>query len=293
MNHPQIYVSSSCSRARDIKVAVQELAGAGFRFIELSGGCNYREQILEDLLDLQQQFQISFRCHNYFPPPPVHFVLNLSALDDGEYQRSIQHVQQAIGYSAQLGAKELGIHAGFRIQPAVSELGHPIASRTLAPYSQAIQRFSEAWLLLSAEAAAAGVTLFVENNVFSAANAYRFAGNNPFLATDVASVQDLLAPLGAPLLLDVAHLHVSCKTLGLDFSTQMQALLPQSRYLHLSDNDGLEDSNEGLHQGSTSSQLLQAADLRNKTMTLEVYADLDTIADSYQQVEQWLCGAGA
>lgn len=288
MKQSSIYVSSSCVNFRSIKDSVRCLADAGFRQIELSGGTHAYPAMLDDLLELQQQYQLSYRCHNYFPPPQQHFVLNLSALLPEDLARSVEHVAKAIDWSQQLGGDKLAIHAGFRIQPEVRELGQPIALKSLMPEEVALQRFCEVWPQLKQMAAAKGVTLYIENNVFSYANKLMFQGENPFLATDHNSIQTLLALTGSPLLLDVAHLKVSAHSLGFDFATQLRQLFGQADYIHLSDNNGEADSNQGLVQDSELYALLAEQSLADKTFTLEVYDGIDSIIRSYQLVQQLL-----
>ena len=47
-------------------------------------------------------------------------------MNDEIYNRSIQHYKHSIDLSKILGAKKYGIHAGFLIDPGLSELGEKI-----------------------------------------------------------------------------------------------------------------------------------------------------------------------
>ena len=86
-----IYVSSSCIKAQYIKQSVKTLAESGFDCIELSGGSEYYPQILEDLLELKEKYNLQFACHNYFPPPKNgDFVINLASLDSAVFERSLE-----------------------------------------------------------------------------------------------------------------------------------------------------------------------------------------------------------
>ena len=42
-----------------------------------------------DLLELKKQHDLNFLCHNYFPPPPAEFVLNIASLDDQVSEMSV------------------------------------------------------------------------------------------------------------------------------------------------------------------------------------------------------------
>lgn len=287
MNHSAIYVSSSCVNHRKIKDSVIALVEQGFRNIELSGGTHAYDHMEQDLIALKQQHQLSYRCHNYFPPPVSHFVLNLSSSDPVARGIAIKHIQSAIELSERLEAKKLGIHAGFRMQPKVTELGQAISKSQLLDEAVAIQLFVEAWLELSQQAKAAGVELYIENNVLSAANSKTFAAN-PFLATDHASIKHLLVLTQSKLLLDVAHLKVSCHSLGFNFSEQLTALIQCSDYIHLSDNNGLADTNKGLQPDSELLDILSHVSLQGKTFTLEVYDGAPSLSHSYQLIDSLL-----
>ena len=69
-----IYISTSCVKHRKIKDSVEELALNGFKNIELSGGTEYYENFERDLIELKGEYNLNYRCHNYFPPPKKPFV---------------------------------------------------------------------------------------------------------------------------------------------------------------------------------------------------------------------------
>ncbi len=71
-----------------IRDSVQELAENGFQNIELSGGTEYYENFERDLIELKGEYNLNYRCHNYFPPPKKPFVLNLASLNDETFQMS-------------------------------------------------------------------------------------------------------------------------------------------------------------------------------------------------------------
>lgn len=266
-----IYVSSSCVNNRKISESVEELAAAGFSHIELSGGTNLYSNWKDELIQLKTQYGLTYRCHNYFPPPKTHFVLNLSANDDAVRERSITHVLEAISLSKEFGAREYGIHAGFRFQPDHKKLGQQFDIVELQDEDEAIGRFAEAWNRLKLIAEEKGVVLFVENNVFSSANKRAFGDTNPFLATDAQSIAKLHDACKINLLLDVAHLKVSCESLSKSFEDELNDLIPKAKYLHFSDNNGLADTNQGFSSSSEIYQLLKRFDFTGKTITLEVY----------------------
>ena len=97
-----IYISSSCVKHIKIKDAVQDLVNNGFKNIELSGGTEYYNGFEDDLLELKNKYNLNYICHNYFPPPKEHFVLNLASLDDEIYNKTFEHLKNAIELSKKL-----------------------------------------------------------------------------------------------------------------------------------------------------------------------------------------------
>ncbi|WP_282145524.1 sugar phosphate isomerase/epimerase family protein [Alteromonas stellipolaris] len=275
-----IFVSSSCVNNSRIAQSVKMLADQGFTNIELSGGTNLYPEWKAELITLKSELGLTYRCHNYFPPPKEHFVLNLSSHDKFERRRSIEHVLNVIELSNELEASVYGIHAGFRLQPDTNKLGKAFTNVALQPENEAIELFAAAWEKVNDRAIEHGVKLYVENNVLSAANHKTFTQGNPFLATDSVSIKKLQKATGAPLLLDIAHLKVSCNSLGLSFDNELKTLVAQSDYLHFSDNNGMADTNHGLHKGTEVFKLLESVALNNKTITLEVYDG--SLQESYE-----------
>ena len=281
-----IFVSSSCVNNARIAQSVKMLAEQGFTHIELSGGTNLYPEWKSELIALKSELGLTYRCHNYFPPPKKHFVLNLSSHDKAGRIRSIEHVLNVIELSSELDAKVYGIHAGLRLQPNTNKLGKAFTNVALQPENEAIDLFAAAWEMVNSRAVEKGVKLYVENNVLSAANYETFTQGNPFLATDSVSINKLQKATGAPLLLDIAHLKVSCISLNLCFEKELKFLVAQSDYLHISHNNGLADTNHGLHRDTGVFKLLECADLKNKTITLEVYDG--TLQESYESTEALL-----
>ena len=168
-----------------------------------------------------------------------------------------------------MGRPVYSFHAGFRINPVVSELGGAIKRRELSDRSAALNQFGEKMLLLAEEARREGVTLLVENNVLSAANMATF-GEDPLLLTHPDEIAAFMRgmPAHVGLLLDVAHLKVSARTLGFDLLAAHAHVKPWIRGYHLSDNDGLEDSN---HSVTADSWFWDVIDPGLDYYSLEIY----------------------
>lgn len=277
-----IFVSSSCLKNDCIKDSVKELAEAGFSCIELSGGSRLYDGFIEDLLELKAKYNLTYRCHNYFPPPAKPFVLNLASLNDEMFELSYSHVRQALHLSEQLGADKYGFHAGFLISIDLDEIGKPIKEKPLFDRQKASKRFIQSAQELSE---ISKVKLYIENNVLSEANYNNYKKNNPLLMTTSSEILSFLEITKLPLLLDVAHLKVTTQTLGLNFVNEFSKLIPFSDYIHLSDNDGTKDSNNAFERKSELFEYLKGCNLAGKDFTIEVYSGIKDVMSSYVAIK--------
>ncbi len=286
-----IYVSSSCVRAERIGESVETLARAGFRAIELSGGTDHYAGLETELRELRTAYGLTYLCHNYFPPPREPFVLNLASLDDTIYQKSLEHCRRTLRLSQRLGADRVSFHAGFFIDIATGEIGRNLTRAALAGRELALERFCRGYADLTQEAA--GLAIYLENNVFSWANRQTFGSENPFMLASHDDYRELQQRIDFRLLLDIGHLKVSCHSLGLDFAAELSRWVPHADYLHLSDNDALRDAHAPLAEGSPLLHQLQQVDLKNKLISLEVYGELKAIKETCALVESLVACSGA
>ena len=282
-----IYVSSACSSKKNIREAIEELAQLGIQNIELTGGTVFYQDYEKDILRLKEEYNLNYLVHNYFPPHQESFVLNLASLNDAIYQKSLNHCLNAIALSKKLGANKLGFHAGFLIDVSVREIGKKITASQLFERKQSLSRFRDAWLTLQ-EKAELDLILYLENNVLSYSNYQSFNQVNPLLMTNYEGYLELKEIMDFNLLLDVAHLKVSCNSLGLNFEDELSKMLPLSNYVHLSDNDGKHDQNKGFNKNSELLQVLKQYDFDGKTITLEIYNNANNINQDYLIVAEAL-----
>ena len=279
-----IYISTSCIKNTKIKDSVEELATNGFKNIELSGGTEYYDNFENDLLDLKDEYNLNYRCHNYFPPPKKHFVLNLASLNDETFQISFKHLQRVIALSNRLGADKFAFHAGFFIDIKLREIGKKLSKDHLFNEDESISRFCNAFQDLQKQAC--GVSLFIENNVFSSSNADTYDGENPFMMTNFNEYVSLKEKIDFNLLLDVAHLKVSARTLKLNWDEEFEKMMDASSYVHVSNNDGFHDLNNQLTKTSVLTSILRQSDTRNKDFTLEIYDGMDAIKRSHETLAE-------
>ncbi|MCK9337534.1 MAG: sugar phosphate isomerase/epimerase [Arcobacteraceae bacterium] len=280
-----IYVSSSCVKHKKIKDSVQELANSGFRNIELSGGTEYYDGFEDDLLELKAKYNLNYICHNYFPPPKEHFVVNLASLDDTIYSKTLEHLTNSILLSKLLGSDKFGFHAGSFIDVHVSEIGKKISKTNLYDTQKAIQRFIDGYRLL--ENIVPNIKLYIENNVFSKTNYDTYNGKQFFMLCTYEDYIELKQKLEFGLLLDIAHIKVSSNVLGISLETQLKNMLDVSEYIHISDNDGLHDTNHAFGKEADIIKILkQTNNLKEKIFTLEIYEDIATIMKTYKTLQE-------
>ena len=255
--------------------------------IELSGG-KYDPFFEKNILSFNKIANLSF--HNYFPPPEKSFVLNLASSDNEVSKKSINHVIRAIDLSYSLGIKEYSIHAGFRIDPQVSELGNSVSSRKrLIPLKESKSIFYKNLYDISNYAKNKNITLYIENNVVTKTNFNAF-GENPFLLASKYDLEEFIKikPSCVKLLIDVAHLKVSAKTLRFNPVLTLKELKKNISAYHLSENEGLKDSNDKLDCNSWFWEYLNKdADF----FTIEVYKQsIKSLKDQYKLVNNYLVG---
>lgn len=279
-----IYVSSSCVRNKKIKDSVIDLAKNRIKNIELSGGTEYYNGFIDDLLELKDKYDLNYLCHNYFPPPKEHFVLNLASLNDEIYEKTFNHHLEAIDLSKKLGASKFGFHAGFFIDPKVRELGKKISKDNIVDKDKAIEKFCKGFEKL--QELAGTLKLYIENNVFSITNFKTFDGINACMLTNFNEYTQLKEQINFNLLLDVAHLKVSSNSFSLDFEKEFKNMISTSDHLHISDNDALHDTNNILRKDSTLMKLLNQEDLKGKDFTLEIYDGMDAINKSHEVLSE-------
>jgi sugar phosphate isomerase/epimerase len=276
-----IYISSSCIKSKNIKDTITLLVKNGFKNIELSGGTEYYEGLIDDLLDLKNKYNLNYLCHNYFPPPKEHFVLNLASLDKTIYAKSLEHIEEAIKLSIKIGSPKYSFHAGFFVSPDVNQLGKLFSPTKLYDKKEALTQFCSGYRYL--KKIADGIDLYIENNVLSYSN-HKIYKYNPLMLLTYADFVELKQEIDFNLLLDVAHLKVNCNTLSLNFEEQLHNLFLVSDYIHLSDNDSMHDRNIEVKKDSELYNILKHLDSRGKTITLEIYEEIDKIKNTFNNI---------
>lgn len=244
---------------------------------ELSAG-KYTSTLEADLLCVSKRFDIAL--HNYFPVPKEPFVFNLASFDAEITYKSLEHAKKAIKLTAKYGGEFYSFHAGYLLDPQVSELGKKIRKKKLNDRNDGLMQFIKHVNELAVYAKEHDVTLLIENNVISPVNFESF-GCNPLLMTGPDETKIIFEHVekNVKLLIDVAHLKVSANTLKYDPIAYLNDFSSITAAYHISDNNGLEDSNEPFTNDSWFVPYIRK-DL--KYYSLEIYVpDIEILEEQY------------
>lgn len=243
-----IFISTGGQKNFSAAQYAKKLHSVGIKNIELSGGA-YSESYEAEIENLSPY--VNFRIHNYFPPPKTPFVFNLASADKEIKKISIKHVEDAVKIAARYGEKVYSFHAGFRVNPKVEELGRELRRYELLERNSSLEIFGESITYLSDYAKQFEVSLLIENNVIGSKN-FKVYHEDPLLLTHPDEIANFMnqVPQNVGLLVDLAHLYVSSKTLGFDAISAHNQISQWIRAYHLSENNGLEDFNWPVEEGS-------------------------------------------
>lgn len=283
-----IYISTSSIRTDSIREAVETLYGNGFSCIELSGGTKFYPGMKEDLIDLQKKYNLHYICHNYFPPPQEDFVINLASMNDLIFSASMESIIRSMQWSRELGSDRYGFHAGFFLDVGVSEIGGNIEAKEKFQKNASYGKFVSAYTTLKKEAEKLSIQLYIENNVLSHANYINHDKEILFMLLNSEDYIRLKNEIDFKLLLDIAHLKVTSNTLGMDFHKELDILMAESDYIHISDNDGFFDNNKPIEDNSFWRNFFKKFRFTNRHITLEITGSMDELVESYRLVSRLL-----
>lgn len=234
-----LFASTSSLWTEDIDPGVLQLFEAGFDGVELSSS-SWDPEIIQKIGQWRQIGLLSI--HNYFPRPQKEFVFNLASKNNAILSQSLNHAKTTVEIAHAHDMTWVSFHSGFLIDPQPEELGGVIHAREKNNRAESLESFTRHAKAIAEFAASKGVRVLWENNVLSAANFNTF-NSNPFLLVgpDEILAFDTHMPGNSGILLDVAHLSVSCQAMGIDRESALRKLGPIVRGLHLSEDNGRID----------------------------------------------------
>ncbi len=239
----RIYISTGLNKKIQTSKLLNKLRANKIKNIELSSG-SYETNIFKKLKKIDRT---NLLLHNYFPVPKNPFIINLASTSNKVFKRSFEHLKKAIKYSSKLKLKYFSFHAGFLVDPKVEDFGKTLPKQIINERSKILKLFIRRLNTLSKFAKKNDVMILVENNVLTKKNLSRF-DKNPFLMTKLEECKKIMINTdeNVRLLVDVAHLKVSSKTLNYDPVKYLKKLDKWIEAYHLSDNNGIADENKNL-----------------------------------------------
>ena len=270
---PEVYVSTGAFGRLPVSLVLDICRRHGVTNLELSSGANYTPAMAPGLMAAARG-GFRFLLHNYFPTPSEPFVLNLASDDEDTARRSSSLCRRALAMSARLQSPLYSFHAGFAFTAEPDDLGSAQAHLPRTNLVTARKRFVARVRELATIADGHGVGLAIENNVVAPDNVVG-GKNRMYLGVtgeDMLSLLDDIARDNVGILLDVGHLKVSAQSLGFDADAAVRKMAPHIKAVHLSDNDGQEDSNRLVRSDSWFWPALAGLpDLASVIFVLEVY----------------------
>lgn len=263
---PNIYVSSLAFIGQSIE-DILRISKENNLNLEFSSGMPYRD----DMELIYTEAELTRMAHNYFPAPKEPYVLNLASSNPEIRAKSIQHCKNGLSLSKKSNSPFFAAHAGFCIDPDPNELGRKIEIKESYDKNTHKQIFLDSVLEILEFADEIGMDFLIENNVLAPFN---YDGANPLLCCDFAEIDWLFKEIKNPrlgLLLDTAHLKVSCQTLQLDLLQEFEKISPLVKAFHHSDNDGTVDCNFKLEKDYWFLPYMEK--FKNYVHVLEIKAD--------------------
>ena len=250
-------------------------------YIEFSSGLPYTEGIKL----VYQNASIKKILHNYFPPHPVPFVLNLASSNDDIQRRSIDHCIQGLKLAAKSNAPFFSAHSGFCVDPEPNELGKPMKLSKTFDRNNSWEIFKISLNKILIYADLLGIDFLIENNVIIKNNL--IDSFNPFFCCDPEEIRRIIVDVDHTrlgLLFDTGHYYVSSNSLNFNLTEDFKTFKQHIKCIHHSSNNGRVDSNMPLEIDYWFKDYIPT--FKNTLHVLEVKdIDLNIIMDQLQLLE--------
>jgi hypothetical protein len=237
-----IYISTIAFNLLNIEEAILIAESNNFA-LEFSSGIPYHPQMEQ----IYTNCNLKRLPHNYFPAPKTPFVLNLASANDYIREFSINHCIQGLQLAKKSNSPFYSAHFGFCIDPNPNELGNQLIYQNNFDKNKNLNYFYHSIVTILKEAEKLDILFLIENNVIAKSNLKN--GVNPLLGCSSQEIIEIFKTINSNylgLLLDTAHLKVSCNTLNLNIENELANITPFIKALHHSDNNGLVDNNSSL-----------------------------------------------
>lgn len=280
-----IYLSTGGFKERSGYDTLKTFIKNKISFVELSAGRYSKDQVKK----IEKIKNIKKLMHNYYPPPKEPFVINIASSNEKILDKSMKHVKKSIDISNSIGAKDYSFHPGFVTDISPKEIGIITKTTNFNDRNVCIQRVLKNLFTLSRYAKKKGVRLLVENNVMKKSS-YDFLGKDTTIMSRPEEINFIMerVPKNIKLLMDVAHLKVSSNVLGFNKVAAFKSVKKWIRAYHLSDNDGMNDSNDLFNEKSWFVNLLSKKNIRYASV--EVYnSDINKLKNQIKIAKNFFC----
>ena len=280
-----IYLSTGGFKERSGYDTLKTFIKNKISFVELSAGRYSKDQVKK----IEKIKNIKKLMHNYYPPPKEPFVINIASSNEKILDKSMKHVKKSIDISNSIGAKDYSFHPGFVTDISPKEIGIITKTTNFNDRNVCIQRVLKNLFTLSRYAKKKGVRLLVENNVMKKSS-YDFLGKDTTIMSRPEEINFIMerVPKNIKLLMDVAHLKVSSNVLGFNKVAAFKSVKKWIRAYHLSDNDGMHDSNDLFNEKSWFVNLLSKKNI--KYTSVEVYnSDINKLKNQIKIAKNFFC----
>jgi sugar phosphate isomerase/epimerase len=237
-----IYISTGQFINQNFVKSVSIINSQNINNIELSCG-KYLKNYSRFIKKISKKNNLIF--HNYFPRPKKDFFINLCSENLNLRNKSFKHIVKCINLCNQYKIKFYSFHAGFLFDPNINKIGKKYDKVKLFNKKKSLNIFIKMSNKLAQIAKKKNVILLIENNVITKTNIKKFK-ENPFLMTDLKDTMYIMKKThkNVGLLTDLAHLKISANTQKFSKINYLKKTKKWNLGYHLSENDGLEDTNE-------------------------------------------------
>lgn len=269
----RIYVSTACLQGKtDLSSRIRAYENSGLYNIELGAGVYNCNNIRK--YDLNK---FKFLVHNYFPPPPVPFVINLASSDEVVRNKSILFIKESMKFSKRVNAPFYSVHAGFINDPIGYKNNQFVFPEKFSIVKAKIsyELFLNAIRELSVIAANMDTKLLIENNVCTESS------KGKLLLQTHEEFEEFFKEIRSNqvgILLDTGHLNITAKTFSFEPTTAIEKIKPYICALHIHENDGISDTHEPLRAEGWIYELLKKRIFNNIPIVIEAkFGDIDSL----------------
>jgi sugar phosphate isomerase/epimerase len=226
-----LYISSSAINSHNIIESIKVILSITNN-IELSGGSDFNENLLEELIELKNKYKLNYLVHNYFPPPKEHILLNFAKDDD----QTKQFIHKSVLFVKLFNLNYYSIHSGFKKE---FKKDGELLFETLTNKNYNLENLENNvnWFFINFPE----ISLALEN---------MYPNNNDLKCGFMMHIDEIDLILkklsNIYLLLDFGHLWISSIIMKFDFQNSIEFLFKEYGHriieIHLSENNGFEDS---------------------------------------------------